>query len=132
LSEGPFFRAPRSRGAAISIENKNPRNGHAERDTPSAAAFHRQSGTFGRDLTKQRAISQTDAAEKRQAITIGNLRGQSTLWTAAQICGAFLTPMAFFLLIAIERDQRRSAAALVSGFEIRRLLPLAPERIAHS
>ena len=87
---------------------------------------------FGRDLTKQRAISPTDAAEKRQAITIGNLRGQSALWTAAQICGAFLTLMAFFLLIAIERHQRRSAAALVGGFEIRRLLPLAPERIANS
>lgn len=67
---------------------------------------------FGRDLTKQRAINQAKAAEKRQAIAAGNLRGQGKLWTAVQICGAFLTLMAFFLLIAIERHQRRSAAAL--------------------
>ncbi|HEY0027235.1 MAG TPA: hypothetical protein VGC35_05145 [Allosphingosinicella sp.] len=61
-------------------------------------------------LTERREANRAEAERKRDEIGMGNLMGKLTLWTALQILGGFLVLMFFFLLIAIERHQRRLAA----------------------
>lgn len=61
-------------------------------------------------LQGRRASFRAEAEQKREEIGIGNLMGRVTLWTMLQILGGFLVLMFFFLLIAIERHQRRLAA----------------------
>jgi hypothetical protein len=51
------------------------------------------------------------AERKRNEIMADNVDGQVRLWTALQVVGAFLVLMFLFLLIALERHQRRIAAS---------------------
>ncbi|HEX8668878.1 MAG TPA: hypothetical protein VF727_10970 [Allosphingosinicella sp.] len=61
-------------------------------------------------LNDRREGNRAEAQRKREEISFGNLMGKMTLWTALQIVAGFLVLMFFFLLIAIERHQRRLAA----------------------
>jgi hypothetical protein len=60
-------------------------------------------------LHERRETNRAEAARKRDEISVGNLVGKLTLWNALKILGGFLVLMFFFLLIAIERHQRRMA-----------------------
>jgi hypothetical protein len=62
-------------------------------------------------LLQQRRESNAAKAEgERQSILAGIVDGRLSLMTTLQILGGFLVLMFFFLLIAIERHQRRLAA----------------------
>ncbi|GAA4714885.1 hypothetical protein H9L13_05020 [Sphingomonas lutea] len=62
------------------------------------------------ELLEQRRNANASKAEAdRQSILSGIAEGQLSLMTALQILGAFLVLMFFFLLIAIERHQRKLA-----------------------
>jgi hypothetical protein len=58
-------------------------------------------------LEQRRKANAAKAADERASIIDGNAIGELSLLTALQILGAFLALMFFFLLIAIERHQRR-------------------------
>jgi hypothetical protein len=66
-------------------------------------------------LQQRRAANGAAAQRKREEIGMGNIMGKLTLWTALQILAGFLVLMFFFLLIAIERHQRRLAAEDVAA-----------------
>jgi hypothetical protein len=60
------------------------------------------------DLLKARRESNASEAERERAdISAANVAGRASFITALQVLGAFLVLMFFFLLIAIERHQRR-------------------------
>jgi hypothetical protein len=61
-------------------------------------------------LSQRRTDNATHAQAARDNIIAGNLQGRLSLWTALLILLGFLVLMFFFLLIAIERHQRRLAA----------------------
>jgi hypothetical protein len=61
-------------------------------------------------LDERRQANANRAESERQDIIAGNEEGKSALITALQIVGGFLILMFFFLLIAIERHQRKLAA----------------------
>lgn len=63
-------------------------------------------------LERRRRDNAAEAENKRMRIIEGNLQGHVDLGTALRIFGGFLGLMFFFLLIAIERHQRRIAAVL--------------------
>ncbi|WP_066799452.1 hypothetical protein [Sphingomonas soli] len=63
-------------------------------------------------LEERRRSNAADAELKRMQIMDGNVQGHVDLATALRIFGGFLALMFFFLLIAIERHQRRIAAVL--------------------
>lgn len=64
-------------------------------------------------LLEQRRVSNADnAALQRTKIVEANIRGGESLGTALRIFGGFIALMFFFLLIAIERHQRRLSASL--------------------
>jgi hypothetical protein len=60
-------------------------------------------------LHDRRAANVERAAAKRAEIEAGKIAGAASLFTSLQILGGFLVLMFFFLLIAIERHQRRKA-----------------------
>lgn len=61
-------------------------------------------------LLKDRRDQNARAAqEERDGIVAANVAGKVSLFTALQVLGGFLVLMFFFLLIAIERHQRRIA-----------------------
>lgn len=60
-------------------------------------------------LHDRRAANAAEAQLKRAEIEAGKVAGAASLFTALQILGGFLVLMFFFLLIAIERHQRRRA-----------------------
>lgn len=60
-------------------------------------------------LNQRRHDSRLKAEMERNDIVLGNIEGRLSLWDALKILGAFLLLMFFFLLIAIERHQRRIA-----------------------
>lgn len=62
-------------------------------------------------LHDRRAAHADEAARKRAEIEAGKVAGAASLFTALQILGGFLLLMFFFLLIAIERHQRRMSQA---------------------
>lgn len=62
-------------------------------------------------LDERRQANATQAQEEREGILAGVAEGQLSLLTALQIVGGFLALMFFFLLIAIERHQRKLAEA---------------------
>ncbi len=62
-------------------------------------------------LTQRRQENASEANAKRQEIVAGKIEGSGGLAIAMQAFGAFLALMFFFLLIAIERHQRRISAA---------------------
>ena len=61
-------------------------------------------------LQGRREANATEAANERANIEAGNAAGKSQLWTVLQVLAGFLVLMFFFLLIAIERHQRRISA----------------------
>jgi hypothetical protein len=63
-------------------------------------------------LTERREQVAREAQEKRQSIVEGNVAGWISLKTALSVVGGFLVLMFFFLLIAIERHQRRMSSEL--------------------
>lgn len=61
-------------------------------------------------LLEERRTSNSAAAEsEREAISLGNIVGRESLFQALIVLGGFLILMFFFLLIAIERHQRKQA-----------------------
>lgn len=60
-------------------------------------------------LHDRREANRLKAADERLGILAGIEIGKLTLWTALQVIGGFIVLMFFFLLIAIERHQRRLA-----------------------
>lgn len=58
-------------------------------------------------LHGRREANADAAAQKRAEIEAGQIAGAASLFTSLQILGGFLVLMFFFLLIAIERHQRR-------------------------
>lgn len=60
-------------------------------------------------LTERRRTNAAEAEAKRIGIVQGIVQGKLDLWRALGIAGAFILLMFFFLLIAIERHQRRLA-----------------------
>ncbi|TKD51848.1 hypothetical protein [Sphingomonas baiyangensis] len=60
-------------------------------------------------LTQRREENAGKASAERAEIEQDNIIGASRLWSAAYIVGAFISLMFLFLLIAIERHQRRIA-----------------------
>jgi hypothetical protein len=63
-------------------------------------------------LQERRAANSSAAEKKRQDIIASIADGKLSLVTALQVLGAFLVLMFFFLLIAIERHQRRISTAI--------------------
>lgn len=63
-------------------------------------------------LAERRDQNVRAAAEERDAIASGQVAGWSGLWQSVAIAAAFLVLMFFFLLVAIERHQRRQTASL--------------------
>lgn len=63
-------------------------------------------------LNERRESNAATAERERNDIITGQIEGGLSLWTALQIAGAFLVLMFFFLLIAIERHQRRMSNEL--------------------
>ncbi|HEX9931346.1 MAG TPA: hypothetical protein VGB08_00720 [Allosphingosinicella sp.] len=63
-------------------------------------------------LGQRRRENSENAAAARLAIEYGRVEGSMSLSKAAYVFGGFLLVMFFFLLIAIERHQRRLARAL--------------------
>lgn len=63
-------------------------------------------------LGERRNANERDAENERNAITEGKIEGQIGMFFALQIVGAFLALMFFFLLIAVERHQRRMSAMI--------------------
>jgi hypothetical protein len=63
-------------------------------------------------LAEKREANAATAQRERAEIMADNADGQIRLWSALQVVGAFLVLMFLFLLIALERHQRRIAAAL--------------------
>jgi hypothetical protein len=64
-------------------------------------------------LHQRREDNRLRAEMERNDIVIGNVEGKLSLWDALKILGGFLLLMFFFLLIAIERHQRRMSARLL-------------------
>lgn len=62
-------------------------------------------------LVERRDQNAAKAVAEREEIEIGNEVGAARLWTAIYVVGAFVALMFLFLLIAIERHQRRIARA---------------------
>jgi hypothetical protein len=63
-------------------------------------------------LNERREANAAKARTERAEIVEGNAVGTARLWMAAYIVGGFVSVMLLFLLIAIERHQRRIARAL--------------------
>lgn len=61
-------------------------------------------------LNQRREENRNKAQLERSEIAVGNVLGHLSLWDALRILGGFLLLMFFFLLIAIERHQRRISA----------------------
>jgi len=68
-------------------------------------------------LYDKREANAATAQEARQKIIADNFNGRARLWSAMGVVGAFLALMFLFLLIALERHQRRLAAAADSRSE---------------
>lgn len=63
-------------------------------------------------LTTRRGENAARAQGQREEIAQGNIEGKLSLFTALQVFGGFIVLMFFFILIAIERHQRRLAEYL--------------------
>jgi Na+-transporting methylmalonyl-CoA/oxaloacetate decarboxylase gamma subunit len=84
---------------------------------PSGTQSHTQifrayQDRFFQLLESRRRTNAAAADSERADITAGIISGKLTLWTTLSVLAAFVVLMFFFLLIAIERHQRRLAAAL--------------------
>lgn len=77
-----------------------------------AALFGQYQKNYIQTLNDRRDESATNARAERDNILAGNIAGHANVILAMQIVGGFLILMFFFLLIAIERHQRKIAVAL--------------------
>lgn len=77
---------------------------------PPANLLHAYQDRHFELLTTRRRDSADKADAARADILIGNARGAVSLWQGLLLIGGFLAVMFLFLLIAIERHQRRLAA----------------------
>lgn len=68
-------------------------------------------------LDQKRRASAAAAQNQRDAIVNDKADGQARLWTASRIVGGFVILMFLFLLIALERHQRKIAASVAAGGE---------------
>lgn len=93
-----------------------------------AQIFRAMQDRFYALLQQKRRDNADDADARRMRIAAGNVRGAESLATALRIFAGFLALMFFFLLIAIERHQRRIATALPRETDV----PPDPEPIAQS
>lgn len=66
-------------------------------------------------LDEKRLANAAEAERERNDIMADNANGQARLWTALTVVGGFLVLMFLFLLIALERHQRKIAASVPSG-----------------
>lgn len=66
-------------------------------------------------LAEKRDANAAAAQRERENIMADNVNGQTQLWSALTVVGAFVVLMFLFLLIALERHQRKIAASVVSG-----------------
>lgn len=67
---------------------------------------------FVQELSRQRDKNDADAESQRSAIHADNVQGEENFLTALQVIGIFGALMFLFLLIAVERHQRKIAAQL--------------------
>jgi hypothetical protein len=67
-------------------------------------------------LQERRTANAQEAADERAGILAGVAEGKLSLFTVLQILGGFLVLMFFFLLIAIERHQRKMSANPAPAF----------------
>jgi len=74
-----------------------------------AAIFNAYHQRYNELLSDRRTENASQADSERQSIIEGKLIGGAAIWTAVQIASGFLVLMFFFLLIAIERHQRKQA-----------------------
>jgi hypothetical protein len=65
-------------------------------------------------LAERRSANAARAQASRDDIAAGNVAGHQGLWTTLLVLGGFLVLMFFFLLIAIERHQRRLSGVQVA------------------
>lgn len=63
-------------------------------------------------LAEKREANAVAARQEREKIIADNLNGRARLWSALGVIGAFLALMFLFLLIALERHQRKIAASV--------------------
>lgn len=84
------------------------------KDTQShAQIFEAFQSRYFELLGERRLSNQADAENQRRSIAEGKIEGRLGMYSALQIVGAFLALMFFFLLIAVERHQRRMSTLLV-------------------
>jgi phage-related minor tail protein len=76
-----------------------------------AAIFNAYHQRYNELLGDRREEYAAQAESERQSIIAGKLVGGASIWTALQIAGGFIMLMFFFLLIAIERHQRKQAVS---------------------
>ncbi|MBH1943340.1 hypothetical protein I5L01_03750 [Erythrobacter sp. YJ-T3-07] len=76
------------------------------------ALFGAYQDSYISTLLREREKSSSEAAEERSARLEANAKGWLGLSNALWFAGAFLVLMFFFLLVAMERHQRRMAAQL--------------------
>lgn len=74
-----------------------------------AAIFNAYHQRYNELLADRRMENSLQADLEREAIVEGKIDGGNAIWTAVQIGTGFLVLMFFFLLIAIERHQRKQA-----------------------
>ena len=72
-----------------------------------AVLFGRQQERFLKLLSTRTEQGQSAANAERDRLAAGNVTGAQRLWAAVTVMGSFLLLMFLFLLIAIERHQRR-------------------------
>lgn len=70
------------------------------------AAYHEK---YINTLTSRRTENAATAARAKSEIIQGNAIGSENLWTGMKVVGFFITLMFLFLLIALERHQRKIA-----------------------
>ncbi len=82
-------------------------------DTQSHSQIFRAFQNRFYELLQERREANAAAAEtERTSIQLGIVEGKLSLFTTLQVLGAFLVLMFFFLLIAIERHQRKISASM--------------------
>ena len=69
-------------------------------------------------LTQRRSDNAREAQTQRESILEANQSGREGFWTSLLLAGSFLVLMFFFLLIAIERHQRRRVGAERASLDV--------------
>jgi hypothetical protein len=80
-----------------------------------ADLFGAYQDAYASRLAEKRQANAAAAERQRSEILADNLNGRERLWLALSVVGGFLALMFLFLLIALERHQRKIAASVASG-----------------